>query len=237
MSEAVWEVGVSSWQCLPSVGMQPGQSRPALEIWLNQDSWGGLGAWGSLLSLHEQKVELEEKVSNIFAQERICSMHQKVRVSGLPWSPLEVGSQCNLPSRTSILTGVFPDYVREQPCALWDLSVDDFEVEEKAFGSCLGTKVSLKSVVVWSTPCAALASTEEDLETLFQMPVAATCEEGVRSITGPKEKEWWELGRRDQAEIRAVPCSLCFWVEEGMFWDLGWMKGRGQSCCLGNVSV
>lgn len=83
----------------------------------------------------------------------------------------------------------------EQLCALWGLSVED-----EAFGSCLGTKVSLESVavaLVWSTPCAALTSTGVQLEILFQMPVAAVYEEGVGSITVPRGREGVVRGAKE----------------------------------------
>lgn len=136
-------------------------------------------------------------------------MRWRVRVSGSPWSPLEVWSQCHLPSLTSISRGVFTDYVMEQLCALWGLSVED-----KAFRSCLGTKVSLESVVValvWSTPCTALTSTGVQLEIFFQMPVAAVCEKvsgALRSWKGGSG-ERWEGGTRLRSEV-----SLALHVSE-----------------------
>lgn len=90
---------------------------------------------------------------------------------------------------------------------------DNFEVEDKAFGRCLGTKVSLKSVamaLMRGTPCVALPLAGAQLGILFQEPVAAACEEGVGSVTVPKGKEWREVARRDEAESRGILCSLCF---------------------------
>lgn len=76
---------------------------------------------------------------NNFSQQRIRSIHRRVRVAMIPSRSLE-------PVPSSLLYFYFEwcfPRLHER-----GLSVDEFGVEDKAFGSCLGTKVSWKSVVV-----------------------------------------------------------------------------------------
>lgn len=98
----------------------------------------------SVVSLNKE-LSWKRKCSIIFPGE---NLQHALKGQGLWVAVIPSGSLEPMPSSLPYFHFEWCFLRLQEGAALCYVSVDDFEVEDKAFGSCLGIKVSLKSVVV-----------------------------------------------------------------------------------------
>lgn len=135
-------------------------------------------------------------------------------------------------------------------CTLWGLSADDFEGEDPVIRKLFGRKSQLEecdrgfcvkhhaslclgwiSSGFWAALTLNLELKWARLEVLFQMPVAATREEGCSKCYGHEREGVARSGKdgRNWVEIRGVPCSLFFEFRSELSEVMaGWRERRGN---------